>query len=138
MQGRDFLAVAARLCRSDFEADRRTSVSRAYFAVFNHIKAALIENRIRIVKTAQGHRQISDFLNNSGIGEDQKIAVKLDGLRTIRDEADYDLHTLTFNQATCTLEYQKAERLVHSFNGVDVDALVAGIRVYMDRTREPR
>jgi uncharacterized protein (UPF0332 family) len=138
MQGRDFLAVASRLCRSNSEADRRTSVSRAYFAVFNQIKAELGKRDIAIEKTANGHDQLYRYLNNCGVAAGQRIASTLSSLRTIRDEADYDLETPTFIEKTCVLQFELAEASLVRFSGINNDELVAGIRSYMIRSREPR
>lgn len=135
MQGRDFLGVANRLCRSGFEADRRTSVSRAYFAVFNQIRAELALKNIEIERTASGHVQLYMFLNNCGIEHFQNIAGKLNSLRTIRDEADYDLETQTFNEKTCILQYQVAQSALHRFYGADINQLIAGINRYISKVQ---
>lgn len=138
MQGRDFLSVASRLCRSGSEADRRTSVSRAYYGLFNQIKAELLKKDIAIERTANGHEQLYRFLRNCGDATGHKIAGTLSSLRTIRDEADYDLETPTFNEKTCVLQFQLAESALVRFYGINMDQLVSGIKSYITRVAEPR
>lgn len=137
MEGREFLNTASRLCRSSSEADRRTSVSRAYFAVFNQIKTELIKKGIKIDGTAKGHEQLYRFLNSCGINPIQRIAVTLDNLRTIRNEADYDLGTSTFVENTCVLQHELANSAIHRFYAADIDVLVNNIKDYITRIAEP-
>jgi uncharacterized protein (UPF0332 family) len=137
MQGKDFLAVAQKLCGSASEAERRTAVSRAYYAAYNHIKAQLESKKISIKKSADGHLQIYMYLNNSGVADARGIAGSLSSLRTIRDEADYDLNTSTFNPMTSTLQYELAVALLTDFDEINMADLREGIAKYKVATRDP-
>ena len=50
MNAKDFLEVAKKLQNSEVEAERRTAISRAYYATFNYVKGFLKNENIAILK----------------------------------------------------------------------------------------
>src|SRR4051812_44101916 len=66
MNPRDFLATARRLAASAAEADRRSAVSRAYYAVF-HVAAALLRAlRFGVPQADRAHGYLWLRLQNAG------------------------------------------------------------------------
>jgi uncharacterized protein (UPF0332 family) len=78
MDGKDFLGVSKRLYKSVYEADRRTSISRAYYALLNHVKSFLELKGIYLPQDHTTHKKIYLYLHNSGIEEAEDIAGNLD------------------------------------------------------------
>ena len=103
MEGKEFLTVADRLYKSDHEADRRTSVSRAYYAVFNHVKPVLETIGVTLSADASAHQIIYRYLYNSGLDEAEDVADHLNSLRTKRNDADYDMKCSGFDNNNCLL-----------------------------------
>ena len=120
MEGKDFLEVACKLSKSTSEADRRTSVSRAYYALFNHVKH-ILESLLgsALPSDATAHEKIYRYLHNSKLDKAEDIAQDLSSLRTIRNDADYDMKASGFNSNNCLLWYKKAEICIGTFDGFD-------------------
>ena len=89
IQGREFLDVADSLLESHTEAHWRSAVSRAYYAAFHVARRFLSQHGLTVSMTANAHREVRDMLKLSGIPFVRKLGMKLDGLRTRRNEADY-------------------------------------------------
>ena len=136
MEGREFLAVANRLHRSDHEADRRTSVSRAYYAVFNHVKPILENIGVTLSFDASAHKKIYRYLYNSGLDEVEDVADHLNSLRTKRNDADYDMKCSGFDNNNCLLLFKTAQRCINAFNGVDLKNLKEKILEYKAKINE--
>lgn len=134
MDGKDFLDVSKRLCESDYEADRRTSVSRAYYAFFNHIKA-LLKAKTSLPDNADAHERMRQYLHNSGMEEAKDIANNLSTLRTKRNEADYNMSSIDFNKNNCVLSYKRAAVCIQKFDEIDHKSLIAGIKEYLARIK---
>jgi uncharacterized protein (UPF0332 family) len=130
MEGKDFLEVANRLFKSAHEADRRTSVSRSYYAVFNHVKTAFESFNVTLSSDASAHQKICHYLRNSGLDEAEDLAQVISDLRIKRGDADYDMKASGFDNKNCLLWYKKAELCIDSFNGVDKKELRKGIIEY--------
>ena len=136
MEGKDFLTIALQYCGSSSEAERRTAVSRAYYALFNTIKYLLKAAGFRIQKTASGHEQLYRYLHNSGLADAQAIASKLNSLRTVRNDADYELQKAGFDAGNCTLYCKQAEKSLDTFNGLNIEQLSKDIRAYKKKIHE--
>lgn len=136
MDGKDFLDVAKRLYNSSHEADRRTSISRAYYAFFNHVKSCLVAKGIVLSKAAAAHEKAYQYLHNSGIEEADDIASELNSLRTKRNEADYNMKASDFDAKNCLLWYMKAEKCITDFNSINTNLLAEKIMEYKKRINE--
>ena len=108
MEGKYFLFVASNLKNYDSEAERRTSISRAYYAVFNHIATLLRENKIELPKESP-HKKMTHYLNNCGVAEIENLSSSINDLRAERNKADYDMGCIKFNKNTCQLLFLKAK-----------------------------
>lgn len=136
MEGKDFLELAKKMQNSENEAERRTSVSRAYYAVFNHIKGFLATHNIKLPAAAQAHEKARQYLSNSGIEEAEDLADTLDGLRKKRNDADYELTypRYSHDKKNCGLVSAQAILFFSRFDKINPTILVKGITEYKKKT----
>jgi hypothetical protein len=92
MDPRDFLQVAVALSARPTEAERRTAVSRAYYASF-HVALQLVDEKCGVVVPIhQAHVKLCYCLQHVGKNTDAYDAGRiLDALREARRIADYEL-----------------------------------------------
>lgn len=136
MNAKDFLEVAKKLQNSEVEAERRTAISRAYYAAFNYVKGFLKNENIAILKDASGHKKAYYYLLNSGLSEARKLADDLDNLRDVRNDADYELISPKhkFDKLNCGLTYRRAVKFFENFEQIDHKNLSKGIWEYKKKT----
>jgi uncharacterized protein (UPF0332 family) len=91
MTGTDFLPLANRLAASPSEAEWRTAIGRTYYAAFHVARHLLEELGFRVPKADRAHAYLSMRLNNCGDAPMQQAAADLHSLRSLRNQADYDL-----------------------------------------------
>lgn len=91
MNGRDFLVTARHLATRGNEADDRSAISRAYYAVFHAARDLLAALRFQTPRADRAHNYLYVRLNNCGTQRVEDAAFLLDGLRGLRNHADYDL-----------------------------------------------
>jgi hypothetical protein len=93
MKPSDFVTVALDLVNkaAPTAADLRTAVSRAYYALYNTAVAFLSQVGLSAVSTQEAHREIPKGLRHCADPKLMAVAAVLDGLRTARWEADYDM-----------------------------------------------
>jgi uncharacterized protein (UPF0332 family) len=91
MNGRDFLRVARSLAASGGEAERRTAVSRAYYAAFHAARDLLRELGFAVPRADRAHEYLYRRLNNCGLGAVVDAGRTLHALRSGRNQADYDV-----------------------------------------------
>ena len=91
MNGRDFLATARHLAGRNGEADRRSEVSRAYYAAFHAARDLLTALRFQTPRADKAHNYLYVRLNNCGERRVQDAAFRFDNLRGLRNQADYDV-----------------------------------------------
>jgi uncharacterized protein (UPF0332 family) len=114
MRPEEFLSLAQRLVAHGTEAaDFRTAVSRAYYAAY-HAAFVELERLGCVLRTDRGgHKDVLDFLDNSGVGDLQEISTKLANLHGARREADYRLHEPRFEKGrTAGTMVEQARRLI--------------------------
>jgi len=92
MNGRDFLDTARSWAGRGREADERSAVSRAYYACFHVARDFLAALRFRTPRADRAHNYLYVRLNNCGLRHVEGAAIRLDILRGLRNQADYDLH----------------------------------------------
>src|SRR5438046_8095165 len=93
MNGRDFLDTARHLASRGGEADGRSAVSRAYYAAFHAARDLLAALRFRTPRADRAHNYLYVRLNNCGEATVERAASQLRDLRTVRNEADYDIRS---------------------------------------------
>jgi hypothetical protein len=91
MTGHDFLPLATRLAAGVTEADWRTAISRAYYAAFHVARQWLVNLGFRVPQADRAHGYLWLRFSNCGDPQVRQAAVDLDGLRRLRNQADYDL-----------------------------------------------
>lgn len=137
MTGRDFLTFAKTLYGSDYEAARRTSISRAYYALYHHVREYLISLGIPITTKPEEHKRMVRYLKNSGIDDVKYVGEQLNDIREKRNNADYELSDSSFNKNTCALYCSMAETLFNQLNSIDKQLLKNGLIQYAKLVNEP-
>ena len=118
----DYLSLAERLLPGTDEADRRTAISRAYYAVFN-LANAWLESRRPLPLTVGGrHEQVwAEF--NKGSAAAQQVARNGERLKQRRVKADYRVPyegDLAFEAATAVTLSRKVSRAIETLTHGDV------------------
>jgi hypothetical protein len=103
MDARDFLVLADRLKDSQNEAERRTSVGRSYYALFNVVLGVSYLTKVK-------HRP-------SG-----SVGLALHSLRTERNRADYDM-SIGINVKSSQFVYRKAADALTVFESIPINEL---------------
>ncbi|MGL4551394.1 MAG: HEPN domain-containing protein [Gemmataceae bacterium] len=91
MTPRQLLDCARTLLAGPDEAHWRAAVSRGYYAAFHATQALFWSLRFRIPDDGSAHRYLSDRLQNAVEPDWESAGWGLEGLRTARTEADYEL-----------------------------------------------
>ena len=115
MNWRDFLLLASRLAAETTEADWRTAVSRAYYAVFHVARHLLSDLKFTVPRADRAHQYLVFRLSNSGETVVEQAGRDLDTLRRLRNRADYDaMPALTQPQAVAAA--QLAEGIIQALD----------------------
>ena len=122
----DFLRPARDLSKSAQEAERRTSIGRSYFAVFNHVRIRL-EPLKPLPETSDVHNIVVRYLTFANNKELQSVGQTLKDLRTSRNEADYNMKA-TIIQDQSRLALSKAERAIEKSRDITEATFTAAIR----------
>lgn len=100
--GDDFVELAGNLAANSAfggsEARFRTAVSRAYYGAFHCAVGVLNELGVRVPQNHTGHVEAYRKLRHCPVSFAMDAASLLDGLRSDRIEADYDLNRLRFSK----------------------------------------
>ena len=91
MNPRDFLEVAAEWSIGSREAEWRSTVSRGYYAAFHVARTLLVRTGFAVPAGPQAHGYLNLRLQNSGHAEVNQVGASLAALRSLRNQADYDL-----------------------------------------------
>lgn len=131
MDPRDFLALATTLHASQNEAERRTAVSRAYYALFLSARRLLEAESLPLGHLHEDHRLVPDYLRDAASEALADVGNAIADLRRERNMADYDMETAKFNQALCALLLEKAPASLRVLDGLNREArrtMAAAIR----------
>lgn len=121
MDALDFLDVANRLRDSEQESDRRTSVGRSYFALYNHVRTKL-SNFLQIPDREDAHRAVAYYLTGTNHPNIRQVGQSLRDLRRSRNTADYNLETAVEIDQSRTAA-RRARRAVDRIDGVNDQTL---------------
>jgi hypothetical protein len=122
----EFLHVANRLRGSEAEGDRRTSISRAYYSLFNTLKQHLGDlNKFK--DDDQDHAALRHYLINSNEKDLSSVGQTLGSLRVLRNDADYRME-LEIDVAKANTVYARAESAIARFQAVPRNTVVAYIK----------
>jgi hypothetical protein len=126
----EFLVIADRLRASGVEADRRTSIGRSYYSLYNLVCDALSAAGIPLPGGADNHRALVHFLTRCGDVSAANVGDALKTLRIRRNQSDYEMRR-NIDVKVSQLAFYLANREFAQFRGLGVAqaaALVASIR----------
>ncbi len=108
IRGRDFLETADELDTNRTEANQRTQTGRAYYAAFLESRkyCEMSLHHVRS-KSPREHAEVARALATV----DPQLQVDLEFLRSVRNDADYELDLDT---GTIALQAEQARRLARS------------------------
>lgn len=115
MNPSEFLDVADRLKSSEHEGDRRTAISRSYFAFYNLCVASLRGRGVTFKSPIKGdvHGELLEYFNRC----ERRFAGSLRDLRLARNNADYDMAATVQNSAS-ELYHKKARDAFNQFSAL--------------------
>jgi hypothetical protein len=121
----DFLEVARALSRSAKESERRTSIGRSYYAIFNHLCLRLYPIA-KMPGTAEDHQAVVHYLMSANHVDLHSVGQSLKDLRDSRTVADYKmLETVGESQSEFALK--KSDKAIQKFRAVNDGAFRAAI-----------
>jgi hypothetical protein len=116
----DFLHIADRYKNSSHEYERRTSIGRSYYAVYNFLSATLIA--AGVTKLTQGpgdHTRIVSCLTQCSDGQAKLVGSLLKDLYEKRRYADYRMDMIIDSKYSA-LAHNRAETILTEFGKTDV------------------
>ncbi|MCI0357412.1 MAG: hypothetical protein L0211_02880 [Planctomycetaceae bacterium] len=96
MKPDEFLVLAVRLSASSGEAERRSAISRAYYAIFHAARLVVEDCGVVRPSTAEVHDKLAKCLQNGRDVELAMVGDKLNMFRAARNSADYRLNDQSF------------------------------------------
>ena len=140
MQRREFLALAKELSVLTSEGCWRTAVSRAYYAAFHRTRDFMATLGFRTRKNDQAHTGLYRRLSSSKSDVLIEAGRLLLALRSLRNQADYDLHTKV-TQTLAVTSVGSATWIVATLESLtpeDRVAITEAMKIYeRDVLREP-
>jgi uncharacterized protein (UPF0332 family) len=115
MTGSDFLPLANRLAAAATEPEWRTAISRAYYAAFHVARQLLEELGFRVPWADRAHAYLTMRLNNCGVAQIQHAASDLHSLRSLRNQADYDLQR-PIRQSVAVAQAQISQQIIQELS----------------------
>jgi uncharacterized protein (UPF0332 family) len=113
MIGSDFLPLASRLAAASSEPEWRTAISRAYYAAFHIARQLMEELGFRVPWADRAHAYLTMRLNNCGEVQIQHAASDLHSMRSLRNQADYDLQR-PIRQAVAIAQAQISQQIIQT------------------------
>lgn len=133
MIAQDFMTLALRLIGGGTEAEWRSAISRAYYAVFHSARQLLSELGFAVPRDDNAHRYLINRLSNSKHPSASRVGRALDRLRGDRNSADYDLHRV-WAARLAAQSVQLAEQMMQTLaairKGPDRQALTDAMKDY--------
>jgi len=126
----EFLDVADRFQASTSEAERRTSIGRSYYALYNILLGFLSSQGVSFENGVRDHRRLVYYLTKCGYRQGARIGETLRDLRIIRNDADYHMN-VTIDARQSQLAYQRARTMIDRFNALpptDLHTIVQRIK----------
>jgi hypothetical protein len=117
MDAREFFLIAGQFKDSVSEAERRTSVSRSYYALFNTLLGALSDRGVMFSEKPEDHYRLISYLAKAGSKTTGQVGAALKDLRLDRNRADYEMKT-TIDAKTSELLYLKPTRAMAQFDAI--------------------
>lgn len=130
MDPADFLNVSSRLWTSAAEEDRRTSISRSYYALYLVLYLDLSTQGVQFRNGGKDHRWLSRSLMNCSDANAYKVGQELANRHADRITADYQMNTV-IELARSEFAYKSARAMLEFYralNAADLNALVQAIK----------
>jgi len=134
----EFLTVAQNLYPSMSEAERRTSIGRSYYALYNQLVMALSKEGVQF-DGVDSHARLVYYLSQCSPQKAPTIGADLKTLRNYRNDADYEMGK-SIGKGESEFAYKKAHAAVQKFAGLnksDVTKIADCIR-YLPPFNSPR
>lgn len=138
MDPADFLQIADHFHASNSEAERRTSISRSYYALYVLIFDTLSSVGVRFEgQNADNHRILVDYLARCLLPRFPTIGEDLKTLRNARTNADYKM-AMVIDSRQSEFAFRKARTAVDNFNQLTPRELEAVARCIQYLVPTPR
>lgn len=145
MNGSAFIRVAEKLAPSRDEAERRTAVSRAYYAAFHAGRDFFEDLGFRVPRAEAAHVYLSRRLSAVSVTSLTAVGNELNTLRGYRNQADYDMHlamSLEKGTAAVVMANGILSQLAKTRTPIERSVLIAEIETYeigvlRESTRRP-
>ena len=135
-----FLDIAQQWQASDSEAERRTSIGRSYYTLFNILRQSLSSRGVPFSRR-EVHQQLVRYLTQCRHREATRIGETLNNLRVQRNDADYDMN-ITIDTRDSQVAYRRAQDAVDRFNALsqtDLQTIITHIQTLPPlRQQRPR
>jgi hypothetical protein len=135
-----FLDIAQQWQASDSEAERRTSIGRSYYTLFNILRQSLSSRGVPFHSSGADHGHLVDYLTRCRHREAARIGGILKDLRIQRNQADYDMN-ITINTSQSQLAYRRAQDAIDRFNALsqtDLQTIITRIQALSPSRRQRR
>ena len=123
----DFLNVSLRLHASALEEDRRTAISRSYYALYLVLHMDLRNQGVQFTKGGKDHRWMVYYLLTCADANASRIGQTLKNLQTDRNKADYSMNA-RIPSAKSEFAYRTAQAAVQLYRGLNPTALNAMVQ----------
>ena len=123
----DFLDLAEKLKFSTSEAEIRTAISRAYYAVYNYIKANLVG-----ADEYLQHDILINCITETKIERFEYLGKDIRDLMAARRRADYKMG-ISFSSKTCETIINKSQNAIKEFDECKKLGLIKEARNYLKR-----
>jgi len=140
MDGWEFWQTAHRLRNSTNECDRRTAISRAYYAVYNGMSQFVRQHGLCLSTGSTSHGDLRNMLQGSECELLEDIGDRLGALHGARLKADYQMgcEAEHVSASAVTVALERAAQAKNAADELDPDAAVQGIRKYLEATGQRR
>lgn len=140
MEPKKFLDLAEQLRDRNDEASHRSAISRAYYAVFNHLAINIEKMNFMLPTTSDAHEELFKIIHNCGVPDLSSKASLFRNLRVQRNNADYLTQNPFVSQMHAQVWYKKAKEIITTFDAQvsssqGKQALIQGIVKYRKRIK---
>ena len=117
MVPKEFIHLAHELAHKfKTEAAFRSAISRSYYGLYNLMSRFLVNNNIALPDAAKAHDLTYKYLHNCAFPQVRNLAKILDDLRVQRNDADYHLELIQYNDPNLArMAYIKANIAYNGF-----------------------
>ncbi len=110
----EFLTLAGRLKDSALEAERRTSIGRSYYGLYNALQSALTKAGKSFPGDAEDHEALRHYFVRAPDKETSTLGGIIGSLRLQRNEADYRMD-MDINADASRFAHHRAARVLRRF-----------------------